>query len=55
MLSTISPSVTTLAVGPPAQRAIAQRFSALALRDSMRDAGTCPKMGKTGSRFSVKP
>jgi len=30
MLSTISPSVTTLAVGPPAQRAIAQRFSAVA-------------------------
>ena len=30
MLSTISPSVTALAVGPPAQRAIAQRFSALA-------------------------
>ena len=30
MLSTISPSVTALAVGPPAQRAIAQRFSAMA-------------------------
>ena len=30
MLSTISPSVTALAVGPTAQRAIAQRFSALA-------------------------
>ena len=30
MLSTISPPVAALAVGLPAQRAIAQRFSALA-------------------------
>jgi len=39
MLSTISPSVTALAVGPPAQRAIAQRFSALALICDIEDLG----------------
>ena len=33
MLSMISIPVTALAVGLPAQRAIAQRFSALAHRD----------------------
>jgi hypothetical protein len=43
-LLTISPRVAALAVGLPAQRAIAQRFSAMALN--------VPAIGATGTRWN---
>ena len=47
MLSMISIPVTALAVGLPAQRAIAQRFSALARFDRLRSARFRSAIGAT--------
>jgi hypothetical protein len=55
---TISPPITALAVGLPAQRAIAQRFCALALFCRADRASQCLFMNenrKTYARFELDP
>jgi hypothetical protein len=52
MLSTISPRVAALAVGLPAQRAIAQRFSAMAHRCGSGMSAPCRLLGAERTRYA---
>ena len=52
---TILPQVTALTVGLPAQRAIAQRFSALAHTDEIQRLLTCRLLGRRPDMAGKRP